>query len=602
VRLTPGIKPLAITAKRLALCATGLLPIVFLILLFWVDLERRIPAWFYWKAALVFLIALEIAYALAVSLAIAGPPLLGYLAMRRRSLSPASNPFARPLLLCVALLLASVAVEAACAFWLNYLHRSSAMPLGGFREADRSPPAARFQSPIADFALPTDFPDPPDDLDIDLVVLGESSAEGVPYSNWLSIASLLKWKLSEAIPGRRIRPRVLARSGDTLEWQHRELPKLARRPELLIIYCGHNEFTSRLAESRDLDHYFDLGLPSAWDMFCDRFERSSQLCGLIRETAEKCRIAIPPASEGRRKLVDVPFYTPAENATLLGDFRRRLETIVSYAERIGALSVLIAPAANDAGFEPNRSFLAAKTTRAERESFQREFRAARRLELDDPAASVARYRALLARDPGFAESHYRLARLLERAGASDQAYEHYIAARDCDGYPMRCLSAFQQVYHEVASRHECIFIDAQSVFHAIGRHGLLDDELFQDAMHPSLKGQIILAQAVLQALHARRAFGWPAGSPAPVIDPAECAARFGLGPAAWRVICLWGLKFNSLAIPLRYDAGRRRQARDAYAAAADRIAAGAAPESLGMRNIGIPAAVRPISGTASPGK
>ena len=83
---------------------------------------------------------------------------------------------------------------------------------------------------------------------------------------------------------------------------------------------------------------------------------------------------------------------------------------------------------------------------------------------------------------------------------------------------MRCLSEFQQVYRDVASRHDCILIDSQSYFHAIGRHGLLDDELFQDAMHPSLRGQIALAQAVLQQLRASTA-GWAKETPTPVIDP-----------------------------------------------------------------------------------
>ncbi len=159
---------------------------------------------------------------------------------------------------------------------------------------------------------------------------------------------------------------------------------------------------------------------------------------------------------------------------------------------------------------------------------------------------------------------------------------------------MRCLSEFQQVYRDVAARHDCILIDTQSYFHAIGRHGLLDDELFQDAMHPSLRGQIALAQAVLQALRARRAFGWPKEGPIPVIEPAECVAHFRLDSAAWRIMCLWGIKFNSLSAPLTYDPTRRLQARLAYAVAADRIAAGDAPESLGLPNIGMPAPVPAI--------
>ncbi len=402
---------------------------------------------------------------------------------------------------------------------------------------------------------------------------------------------MLQWKLSEAITGRAIRPRRLARPGDNLEWQHRELANLPRRPDLLIIYCGHNEFTSRLAATRDLDHYLDARLPGTWDLLADAAAQASPLGRLIRRTAEKCRIAIPPPLHGYRRLVDVPIYTPEEYATLLADFRRRLEAIVSYGKEIGAIVVLIIPAGNDAGFEPNRSFLPAGTSRGERESFEREFLAAAAREVTDPAGSIALLRTLLDRQPGFAEAHYRLARLLEETGQWDLAYRHYVAARDRDGYPMRCLSAFQQVYRDVAAGSDCVLIDAQAYLHAIGRNGLLDDQLFQDAMHPSLRGQIALAQAVLQALHARGAFGWPKGTAVPFIDPVECARRMGLDAAAWRFVCLWGIQFNELVAPLRYDPTRRAAMRQTYAQAADRIEAGAAPESLGLPNIGIPTAI-----------
>ena len=114
-------------------------------------------------------------------------------------------------------------------------------------------------------------------------------------------------------------------------------------------------------------------------------------------------------------------YTAAEYAERLHDFRVRLEAMTAYCERVGALVVLVIPPGNDADFEPNRSFLPPETTRADREAFAREFEAARRLEAADPDGAVAAYRALLDRQPGFAETHYRLARLLEAAGRREEA-------------------------------------------------------------------------------------------------------------------------------------------------------------------------------------
>ncbi len=413
----------------------------------------------------------------------------------------------------------------------------------------------------------------------------------MPYDRWVSIGKIIAWKLHQAIPGRPIHTNVIARAGDTLEVQHKLLSNLQRRPDLLIIYSGHNEFYSRLWWARNLDHYVSDKRPARWAVLIERLEQLSPLCVLIRESANKCRIAIPPPSDTSRDLVDVPNYTALEYTAILTDFRRRLEEMTSYAERVGALPVLILPPANDAGFEPNRSFLPPTTPRDERVAFGREFLAAKTSESTDPVAAITRYRALIARQPCFAETHYRLGVLLEQAGLWDEAYREYATARDLDGMPMRCPTPFQQVYREVAARHRCILIDGQSYFHAIGRHGLLDDELFQDAMHPSLRGQIALAQAVLVALHARHAFGWPRDSAIPIVDPAECALHFGIDKSAWHRIALWWKGFNELISPLRYDTNLRRRKREAGIAAAAKIEAGTAPEAAGLPNVGIPARI-----------
>ena len=231
---------------------------------------------------------------------------------------------------------------------------------------------------------PSVFPDSADESDIDIAVLGESSAEGVPYNRWVSIGGILQWQLEKALPGRRVRLQILATSGSTLEAQQRLLSRLSYRPEILLIYCGHNEITARFDAQRDTKHYFDEQLPTPWTVAVDRIEAISRVCGLIRVTADKCRVAIPPPPNGNRSLIDVPAYTPNEFTALLVDFRTRLEALVGYAERIGAMPVLISPAGNDAGFEPNRSFLPAATPRHEREAIAREFLAARRNEESRP--------------------------------------------------------------------------------------------------------------------------------------------------------------------------------------------------------------------------
>jgi hypothetical protein len=564
----------------------------------------RIPTWFFWVVGLVFLLAVELIYGTAVVLTAVALPVLSVLLIRgrgRRGPQPWGMAVPRGLLLCAALSICLVAAEVVSAVWQARARRQTAVPIGGLRRGAETEDSARPPIAPADVTLPTRFSESGDDRSLDVVVLGESSAEGVPYNGWLSIGAIVSWQLDELLPGRRVRFQLLARMGDTLEAQHRKLATLKRRPDLLIAYCGHNEFASRYHPSRVVDHYVDSRRLTAWRILVEWNERTSAFCGLIRETADRCRLAIP-TPPGRGALVDVPAHTPGEFRALLADFHRRLETIASYAERIGAVLVLIVPPSNDADFEPNRSFLPTSTPRVEREEFERAFRAARRMEMTDPALARAMYQRLLGQQPGFAETHYRLARLLERAGAWDEAYGHFIAARDLDGYPIRCPGPFQDAYRSVAERHDCILVDGQAVFRAIGRHGLLDDRLFHDAVHPTLRGHIALAQAVLAALQARGAWAWPASRLAPVIDPSQCAAHFGMQPSSWKYVCAIGATAYVKMCRWTHDAGERLGKAEAYDAARGRIERGAAPESLGLPNLGIPEPVPALCPSALQGR
>ena len=541
------------------------------------------------RARLGFHIALECLYVATVVGCVLGAPSFALALMRgpRRPLK--TSRAARGLTLCVSLLFAFLIVELAAGIVRARRARASAVPVGGLHRTSSEKPVA-LPKAFDDPELPREFPERKGPDDVEIVMLGESSAAGIPYTFFdLSPGALVCWRLQEAIPGKHFFLRTIATSGDTLEGQHAKLASLRRRPDVVVIYCGHNEFAARLHDGRTLDYYHDADPPSFWVRAVDRIEAASPFCGLLRTSADICRIQIPPDSEyGNRTLVDSPLYTSAEYDALLADFRRRLDAIIVYVQSLGALPILLAPPANDAGFEPSRSYLPAETRHETRAAFARDVTAARLAERSDPTAAIATYRALIARFPGFAETHFRLARLLEHAGDYESAYGEYILARDHDGAPHRCPTVFQDAYHAVASSRGCPLIDGQAYFHAVGPHGLLDDHLFHDGMHPSLRGQVALARGILRVLHARRAFGWPADAPAPTLNCAATARRFKLGSWAWNKVCHWGIMFYDLMSPIRFDPTERRAKQDAFGKAADAIAAGRPAESVGLPNIGVP--------------
>jgi hypothetical protein len=131
-------------------------------------------------------------------------------------------------------------------------------------------------------------------------------------------------------------------------------------------------------------------------------------------------------------------------------------------------------------------------------------------------------------------------------------------------------------------------VDGQSLFREIGPHGLLDDHLFLDGVHPSLRGHIALAQVILDALHARRAFGWPSETSMPRINFAECADHFDLRAKEWKFVAQQGVWFQHATLSLRFDRSQRWAKMCAFEVAVKRLDAGEPPEALGLPNLGVP--------------
>ena len=239
---------------------------------------------------------------------------------------------------------------------------------------------------------------------------------------------------------------------------HQRLAELTYRPDMLLLFAGHNEFQARYQWARYPPYYHDVHPPRPETSLVDLVLRSSPYCRLILETLDRQLIDARPVQVAAPQVVDVPVCTEEEKAAIVSDFHRRVEAIATYCEVIGSLPLFIIPASNDGDYDPNRSILPAATPRAERESFAREFERARAMEQTEPAQALSAYRALVDRYPGFAETHYRLARLLEQSEAWDEARRHFVRARELDAMPMRCPEVFRQVFRDVAARHPRIVL------------------------------------------------------------------------------------------------------------------------------------------------
>lgn len=535
-----------------------------------------------------FLQALLLAHGFLLAVAPIGTVVLAWLLLRARRRRERRPLLARGLLLAVSCLFGLVLIESSAAAWHAWTRRIPALP--------EAPPRATKteRAALPDLPVGAQIPAPGEKSDVEIVVIGESSARGEPYGDpepphapWLSIGQIVGWQLEQIIPARRFHVTVVAVGGDTLEMQHKRLANIERKPDVLIIYCGHNEFHSRFNWERIVpfeDHTSDASAQSSAHRTRDW---STPLARMIREAIARNGVEVAPPPKVTRQLVDWPVCTHDERAEVLADFERRLEAIVTYCERINALPIFVIPPGNDAGYEPNRSIALGPFTKPATEEITRDFKAAKNAEAAEPARAIALYRAFLERQPKFAEAHYRLARLIERSGDFEAANREYVLARDLDGFPQRCPTDLQDVYRIVAERHpRSILIDGQTVLRALSTHGILDDNLFHDAQHPVLIGHIALARAVLDGLRQRAALGWPAERPTPTIDAGECALHFGMTPNRWAIVCGRVVFFYKRTAYLRHDPKHRLAVMNRYEKAAQEIRAGSTPEETGIPGLG----------------
>ena len=519
------------------------------------------------------LLASEMAYLVAWPAALLGTIVLGRavaLGRRRGRVRPIAG---RVLLLSTSALFALALAEASAFTWLWWSRRIPVLP-----------------ATFADVRLPDPAgPDPARRRDeIKVVVVGESSAQGLPYASRLSIGQIVAWKLQEALPRKKVSVEVQARAGFASDKMFRDFARLTTyRPDVVIVYGGHNEFSVRHPWLQGHAYYVDDAVPSLPERAQGFLACSSSVCALIAQSVEARRVGNVPQPWMKRRVVDVPVYTPEEYHRRRADFRSRLGAIAAFCRRVGAFAVFVIPPANDAGFEPCRSVLPPETPRPVRDAFTREYLTARALAAADPARAMDLLRDLITRQPGFAAAHYDLARLLVKAGEREEAYAHFIRARDCDGYPMRCLTDFQDAYREVEAEFGVALVDGQALFHELSPNGQLDDPLIVDPMHPTLLGHTALAQAVLARLRGCPELGWDDAAPIPEVDPLECASHFKMDTEAWIGACdlvsdCWGKCAYACFDPSNRLARSRR-----YVEASRQLANGKSADDVGVPGIGL---------------
>jgi hypothetical protein len=170
------------------------------------------------------------------------------------------------------------------------------------------------------------------------------------------------------------------------------------------------------------------------------------------------------------------------------------------------------------------------------------------------------------------------------------ARDHYIRARDLDGFPVRCRSEMAEIYREIAATRHAVLIDGPEVLRPLTAHGILDDTLFHDAHHYTLATDLALGGAMFDALAGRRAFGLepvePSRGPTQP-DLADWARRLGVDNPLWATVCARSGTYYMHLASARFDPAEREKKQERYFKAARALESGrSTAEALGIPGIG----------------
>jgi tetratricopeptide (TPR) repeat protein len=346
--------------------------------------------------------------------------------------------------------------------------------------------------------------------------LGGSTTYGHPYDDRTSFCGWLRALLPHVEPGTRWE---VVNAGGISYASYRIADLMgeldAYAPDLFLVYTGHNEFLeSRSYASPWLSHplaqraviaaastrVFSL-LPVALEALASRAPLApNRSAGLLSaEVDAVLDRSVGPAAYTR---------DDAQRARVLEHFRFNLVRMVRRATASGAAIAFITPASNLSDCSPFRSQTGADLRAAEGARFAGLLeQAGVAQDAGRLADAEAALRQALAIDPRFADAHYRLGRVLQARGATADAYDSFVRAREEDVCPLRAPIQIEAITREVARAEGTVLVDfaARVRERAAREQGspAAGARYFLDHLHPTIDQHRSLALDVIAALAER---------------------------------------------------------------------------------------------------
>ena len=337
------------------------------------------------------------------------------------------------------------------------------------------------------------FLDPKPTNTFRVFLVGESAMKGYPQPRNLAASAFLQAMLQDAWPERHVE---VINLGTTAVASYPVLGRMTEaldyEPDLIIIHTGHNEFFGTYGVA-------SIGQAGAkpWMLSATRFLHSLALVqGLEKILSRK-------TDGGNRTLMETmvgqAYIAPEDGrrAAAANNLHHNLTAMLARCRARGVPVMVCTLPTNEGGLAP----------------------VGRPPQNENPTTGTD------------AREQFKLGKTALAAGDTNAALAHFIQARDLDPMPWRATSAAQDAVRRAARENNVPVCELEQAFRAASPGGVIGWELMDDHVHPTLRGQELMAETFVNTLtHFTGPAQLTPAARARIASPEAYARRLGDNP------------------------------------------------------------------------
>ncbi len=339
---------------------------------------------------------------------------------------------------------------------------------------------------------PRQFQSERPDNEIRILVVGESSVWGYPFSSELSFPRQMECLLASQYPSKK----VTVLNGGIVGLSSLPISDLVMQaakvnPSMQILYCGHNEFygAGGVSTNSPLSRLqIQLGRSRLLQFFASASETAHPT-----DTRES-----RPLISRMPKELAIPEGSPLI-ALAQRNYENNIARIARFCISHEIPLLLVSPVSNLRGQSP----MPLPGQRERLQEIEREIDGT--LTAENAATYLSSLKKLQEQNGNDATLHFRMAQCYELLNDGEKSRAHYILAREHDPCRYRASSQLSAILESVANSNpeQVEFLDVRDDFDKASRHGVPGDDLFLEHVHFTLDGHWLLAQLIAKAITDR---------------------------------------------------------------------------------------------------